>query len=395
MFVVFSLITGLAAVYYCTLIGAFAWGFQRVRNASVPPIDETELPFVSVIIAARNEEDNIETCLTSVLANDYPPDRFEIIVVDDFSEDETVAIVQYHLRKPIPTYQGVEDAQDYPVLSLIRMRDHAEAPTGQKLHAIHQGILEAKGEVILTTDADCVTKPTWIRAMAGCMTADVGFVAGPVRYQPGDSLFGHLQALEFLALVATGAGGMGLGKPNMCNSANVAYRRAVYEEYGILHPGGAPSPGGDEIMAQRVAANARWSVHFCASPDALVETVPLLSFQEFWNQRKRWAGTGPRYPHPFLVAAIMGVYAFYVLLFAGILCAFLEPTLWPLIGSILVLKILVEATLVYPACVLYNQRWLFRYFIPEQVLQIPYVVFIGISAIVNRTHWKGRPVFDV
>lgn len=229
--------------------------------------------------------------------------------------------------------------------------------------------------------------------MASSFTSDTAFVAGPVRYRPGTTLFGRFQALEFLALVATGAGGMGMNRPNMCNSANVAYRRSVYHDYAHLRTAKQSPPGVDEMWAQRLAAETSWRVRFCASPDALVETHPLLGWKAFWAQRRRWAGTGPRYPRPGLVATILGVYLFYVLLLAGFVVAWFVPPLRLLLVTVFVLKMLIEATLVFPACVHFGQRWLFRYFVPEQLLQIPYVVLIGAAAATGNTHWKGRKVF--
>ena len=228
--------------------------------------------------------------------------------------------------------------------------------------------------------------------MARCFTPpEVSFVAGPVRYRPGASLFGKLQALEFMALVATGAGGIGLGRPNMCNGANVGYRRAAYDRFAevdFLHP------AADEILAQRLAAEDPAQVRFCAEPDAIVETAPLLGWRAFWAQRRRWAASGPRYPRRRLVAAILGVYGFYVLLLAGLLALPFVPMLWPVVLGALGAKIGVEATLLYPACRHFGQVALFRYFLPEQILQIPYVVGVGLAAAFFKPDWKGRPIFQ-
>lgn len=397
MLTAFSIALVLAAVYYAALIGFFAVGFRRVRREGGPERATTmePLPFVSVVVAARDEEEGIEACLRSILANDYPPDAFEVIVVDDFSEDETPTLVHRLQRQHHRVLAGndEENKPDAASLRLIRMADYAESSAGHKRHALHRGIESARGGLILTTDADCDAGPRWIRTMTACFTDDTGFVAGPVRYRPGPTLFGHIQALEFLALVATGAGGIGMGKPNMCNSANVAYRREVYERFGLLHHEEAVSPADDEALAQRLAAETTWTVRFCAHPDALIETDPVLDARAFWAQRRRWAGAGPRYPRTGLVAVILGVYLFYVLLLSGLVAAVWMPALWPAVAGAVLLKIASETTLLYPACVHFGQRRLFRYFLPEQLVQIPYVVLVGAAAALGNTHWKGRKVF--
>lgn len=398
MILVYSIVLGLAAAYYAALISFFAAGFRRVRREITPDPSKKSLPgedvtpFVSIVIAARNEADSILSCLQSILANEYPASRLEVIVVDDFSEDETAAIVQQlqNKRRPVTAGYVEERETDEPPLRLVRMQDHASSASGHKRHALQQGIAMARGDLVLTTDADCTVGPRWIQSMIAYFNADTGFVAGPVRYRPGPTLFGRLQALEFLALVATGAGGIGMGRPNMCNSANVAYRRDVYERFSTLPNKG---PADDEVLAQRLAADTAWNVRFCAHIDALVETDPVLNLRAFWTQRRRWAGTGPRYPHNGLVAIILGVYLFYMLLFWGGIALPFIPALWPAVAVALVLKVGAETSLLLPACRHFGQRWLFRYFLPEQLVQIPYVVLIGLAAALGRTHWKGRQVF--
>ncbi|MDX1545541.1 MAG: glycosyltransferase [Rhodothermales bacterium] len=371
----FALLLLTAAGFYAALIAYFAVGFRRVRRASVPEIEAESLPTVSVVVAARNEARTIEACVRSILANAYPPGRLEVIVVDDGSTDGTADRVE-RLRTAVP-------------FRLVRLRG-PQAGRGKRA-ALDAGIAQARGEIILTTDADCTVGPGWVGAMAACFTPETGFVAGPVRYRPGPTLFGRFQALEFLALIATGAGGIGMGRPNMCNGANVAYRRALAARF--RDPQDGRSPASDEVLAQRLARETSWRVRFCAAPAALVETEPVLDVQAFWAQRRRWAGTGPRYPRRRLVAAILGVYAFYVLLLGGLAAAFAVPGLWGPVLAALGLKVGAEVALLWPACRHFGQPWLFRYYLPELPFQILYVVLVGVGAAVARPAWKGRPAF--
>ena len=205
----FSIALLLLGVYYAGLMGLFAWGFRRVLQASpVQPRAEAALPFVSVVVAARNEAASIEACLKAILANDYPADRFELIVVDDFSDDATAALVKQH--RTSSAVVGSAALPDVPArLRLIRMSDQADVPAGHKGHALACGIAAARGSLLLTTDADCRVRPGWIRAMVWCFGPDTAFVSGPVLYPTGTSLAGDLQALEFLGLIAVGAGAIG------------------------------------------------------------------------------------------------------------------------------------------------------------------------------------------
>ncbi|MDX1420562.1 MAG: glycosyltransferase, partial [Rubricoccaceae bacterium] len=230
---------------YAVTIGLFAVGFREVVRGSRSPSDEarspeTPLPAVSVLVPARDEAGVIERCLETILACDYPADRFEVIVVDDLSEDDTAAVVSRVMQRVnAPVLAGGEEAADPERLRLLRMPDNLERTRAHKKRAIEKGIAHARGSLILTTDADCSVPRGWIRAMAtrfpdlGAQAGPVtAFVSGPVRYRAGGDVFARLQALEFLGLVAVGAGAIGAGRPTICNGANVAYRKDVFESLG-------------------------------------------------------------------------------------------------------------------------------------------------------------------
>ena len=392
----FSIALALSGLYYGGLMSLFAWGFRRVRQTSRRQTSAEALPFVSVVVAARDEAASIEACLTSILNADYPKDRSEVIVVDDFSEDETAATVQRVQRRLRASAVGVGTREAEPEapkrLRLIRMSERIGAPTGHKGHALAQGIEAARGEILLTTDADCRVRPGWIREMTRAFGPNTAFVSGPVLYPPGRSRFGDVQALEFLGLVAVGAGAIGIGRPNLCNSANVAYRRAIYDALRPPSDAGPLRPNEDEVLLQTIAARTTWDVAFCASPEAVVEAEPAADVRAFFQQRRRWAASGARYPSPALVALIAGVYLFYVMLLAGLVAAPFVPALWPVVLGTLGLKAASEALVLVPACRHFGRARLLGYFLPEQFLQIPYVVFIGAAGALAPVHWKGRRV---
>ena len=390
----FSAALLLMGFYYAGLMGLFAWGFRRVlQTPDVRPDAGAALPSVSVVVAARNEAASIEACLAGILHNDYPTDRFELIVVDDFSEDATAALVQ-KMQTPFRTSSvavGNPAVDEEPErLRLIRMSDQADVPAGHKGHALACGVAAARGEILLTTDADCRVRTGWIRAMVRCFGPDTAFVSGPVLYPMGHSLAGDLQALEFLGLVAVGAGAIGAGRPNLCNSANVAYRRDVHRALRLNEDVRPLRPNEDEVLLQAIAQETDWDVAFCTSPEAAVEADPVLDVQGFLAQRQRWAGAGARYPNPALVASIVGVWLFYALLLAGFVAAWWASTLWPAVLGAFGLKVVSEALLLVPACQHFRREKLLRYFLPEQLLQIPYVVFIGALGALVSVHWKGR-----
>lgn len=409
---VFSTLLLFSASFYAALVGACAWGFRRVRRASPPAAPQAsssalpplpDAPFVSVVIAARNEEASVETCLRALLASDYPAGRFEVIVVDDFSTDQTAALVRRTQQARQPVLAGalpddpVDAVEADEVLRLFRMRDVASGAAGHKKAALMHGIAQARGDLIVTTDADCTAGPGWLPAMVDCFTPGTAFVSGPVRYRPGQTAFGQIQALEFLSLVTFGAGSIGWGRPSICNSANVAYRRDVYDRLTADAASNARHNDGlgaadDELLMQRVARETDAQVRFCADPAAVVETDPAPSLAAFVRQRRRWASMNTSYPDAGLIAALSGLYAFFVLLLVGLVAVWFAPALGAPLLFALGLKIGADAVLMVPASQHFELSSLLPYLLLAQPLHIVYVVYIGAAGLLGDIHWKGRQI---
>ena len=182
----------LSTVLYTLVALCFFFGLFRLNNQ--PCADET--PFISIVIAARNEADYIGLCLDSLKQQTYPSDRFEILVVDDDSTDNTSQIV------------ASTRLDNLHLLSV----DNSFPEMVAKKRPMSVGIHRARGEWILTTDADCTVPPTWIASMASYMAADIGVVIG-FSQLTSRSFFYRLQAYDFLTLMAATAGAAGTGIP--------------------------------------------------------------------------------------------------------------------------------------------------------------------------------------
>jgi cellulose synthase/poly-beta-1,6-N-acetylglucosamine synthase-like glycosyltransferase len=392
---------------YAAAIGAFAVGFRRVLGQGAGGRGqgaEGAFPFVSVIVPARDEAATIERCLRAVLACDYPADRFEVIVVDDLSEDETPAVVERVMAGAnAPVAAGGAGAEDEASerVRLLAMPENLERTRAHKKRAIEKGVAHARGPLVLTTDADCAVPPGWIRAMASAFpdaSADpeagpvTAFVSGPVLYEPGRTAFARMQALEFLGLVAAGAGAIGAGRPTICNGANVAYRKDVFEALGGFSGLDHLTSGDDELLMQRIHDRTPHRVRFCPAPQAAVVTAPAPTLPAFFHQRKRWASKGAHYPNRRLVALLLAIYLFYVGLLAGTLALPFALSLAPWLGAAFALKVLPEAALLWPACRHFERRRLFSLFLPEQVLHVPYIVVLATAGALGGYEWKGRRV---
>lgn len=385
-------------VHYLIRLGAFASGFaQTAREADTCAPDPAFLPFVTVIVAARDEEATIGRCMDAILASDYPEDRFEVIVADDDSDDATPDVVERRIstlarRHPVLAGVGGDEPIESP-LRLVRVPHDPDRLRAHKKRAIEWAVAEARGEIVLTTDADCVVPPNWLGAMAGAFEdEDLAFVSGPVRYDPRGGLFVKLQALDFLGLMACGAGGIGIGRPNLANGASVGWRRDVFESLGGFSGIDDVTSGDDELLMQKIAYEGLGplAVRFVNRPEATVVTEPVRSRREFMHQRLRWASKGMRYQRG-LQMMLLGLGLFFVGLTVGAVALPFMPGLAPWLLAAFGLKVAGDLAILLPATRRYHQRELLAVYPVFAVAHVLHSLFVGVVGPLSRGfEWKGR-----
>lgn len=362
------------AVLYAAQLAVFARGLRRVLAQPLPPLPDPP-PTASVIVPARNEAARIDACLAALTASTYP--AFEAIVVDDFSDDATAERV------------AAWAARDERV-RVLRLADTGlAASAGHKGAALAAGIRASSGRYVLTTDADCTPHPGWVEAMVRMFdTPDVGLVAGWASMRPGQTFLGRMQALEFAGLAGVGAGALGAHDPNMCNSASLAYPRAVFEAFSPANEADR-SPWDDERMLHAIAASPSFEARFCPSPEALVVTDPEPSLATYFRQRQRWAALGAQYDTPGAAYTARLTWAFNAALLV------LSPLLFTPRGGMawaaaLALKVGSEALVLVPTVRHLGLTRLLVQFVPQQFVQIPLTVALGVATLWGQPIWKGR-----
>jgi cellulose synthase/poly-beta-1,6-N-acetylglucosamine synthase-like glycosyltransferase len=372
------------ALFYAALFVLWAGGLRRVLARVLPPLPP-EAPFVSIIVPARDEAGVIEGCLEALLASDYPASSYEVIVVDDFSHDDTAARVEVMQR-----LVGADR------LRLIRLSDRLDHEhEGHKGVALAWGVHDAIGRLILTTDADCRVSPGWISGMARTFDdTRVGFVAGAVRIAPGRSAWGALQALELAGLVGIGAGALERGRPNLCNSAAIGYPRRVFEALRVVQRSpempDRVTPWDDELLLMKIADHPTLTARFCPDPGAVVTTDAEPTLRTFWAQRRRWAATGARYPGVLRGLSVRLIWVFYAGLLSGAIALAFVPALWPFVVAAFGLKLAGEGLMLVPILRHLGQMRLLAWWLPGQLLQLPYVVAVGLGGVLGQPSWKGR-----
>lgn len=365
-------ILALCMIVYAGFIFRNAWYFSKIQSAS--PILMEETPMVSVIIPARNEAETLATCLHSVARQVYPSDRYEIILVDDHSTDATKGIASIIATK-------------YPNIHVLKSEG-----AGKKA-AIATGIRAAKGEIILQTDADCQIPYTWLPHMVAQFGADTALVSGPVELVWGEKWIERLQAVETMGLVAIGAGAMHADQPNMCNGANLGYRKAVFEEVNGFEGIDAVASGDDELLLQKIHSLGKYKMKFARCQEAIVQTMPQPDWKRLKAQRLRWVSKVRAYPdkrvNRIQLIAYLAFWSFPLLA----IFTFWNWEFALLAVELMVLKILTDFLLMYQAAKFFHNLPTLKYVLPLQLVYIPYVIWVGLAGNLVRTYkWKGRIV---
>lgn len=347
-------------------------------------ISQEPLLYISVIIPVRNEADNIINLLKDLEKQSYAKDQFEVIVADDDSTDNTLALL-------------IEFQKITSIRLIINSLPRKENNVSPKKRAINSSIQQAHGDLIVTTDGDCRVGEKWLEAIANFQAEKKAYlISSPVTFINDangfmKSLWQQIQTIEFSSLIGSGACAMLSRKPNMCNGANLAYLKSVFHEVGGFAGNESLASGDDEFLMHKIAARFPDKVHFLKSQAVIVETQAHESLNSFYYQRKRWASKWKHYNNPVTTALAVFIFlANFSLIMAGILYIFHEISS---ISLLIIFSLKFSAELLFLMLVLsFLRKKSLIWLIPFVQLIYPwYVTFFGLSAQgKNEYIWKGR-----
>lgn len=367
----FTLILAILTGGYIVVLIWMSLGLYRIERSEV----DTQ-PFVSVVVAARNEQHNIAGLLQALTAQDYADSQFEIIIVDDESDDDTA--------------ERVRSFPDFRVRLLQTTERHRVV--SPKKHAIQTGIRAAKGDIILLTDADCLPPPTWITGIVRLFSPHVGMVIGfsPAELPKLQRISDYLLAMDSLALAAVAAGTSGWGYPATCNGRNLAYRRQVYDQVGGFSRIGHFVSGDDDLMLKLVQ-QTEWKIRYAFKPELAVPTQMVKSVTQFAHQRLRHASKGFHYEVK-KVAALIFVYLYNLCVFLSIPFALFAGLSWLVPVFALLLKAAFEWLPLFRFAQRMQRLHVLRIFPLAEMLHVPYVVLFGVLGLFVKFKWKESQI---
>lgn len=369
----------LIVLFYSGTLLALMRGLQRVRQSAA----NSEEPFVSVIIAARNEEHNIAQLLDALGNQTYP--RFEILVANDGSSDRTSEIANSYIRK-------------IPSLSVIDIGITEPPPVSRKKNALKTAIEASGGEILVFTDADCRPGRRWIEGLIREFSNDTGIVAGFSPYSlsiegSGRSATRLLRSFiqyEEVKGALWSAGAIGLKMPWLCTGRNLAYRRRVWDEVGGFRKIERSISGDDDLFLQLVARETQWGIRYCVDPETFVPTMFPQGFAEFVNQRKRHFSAGKYFTLP-MKAFFFCFHLSNLILVAGLFAGFLWPLTFAGVSWFFLAKLVFDLAFALHGSRLFGARNTILRFLPMEFLYVAYTTLIGPLGFITSFRWKPEP----
>ncbi|MEN8121046.1 MAG: glycosyltransferase [Bacteroidota bacterium] len=355
---------------YLTLLTALIIGWDRIKKFEKG--SQNPFPvFISVIIAVRNEEDNILNTLTSISNQSLDSYFYEVIIIDDSSSDKTGDIINefcyqhYNFRQfSFEKHKGKKKALDF-------------------------GIKQAKGDLIVTTDADCEHQIEWLQTIKNYyLRSHAKMIIAPVLVKSAN-WFEHMQALDFLSLIASGAAATGIQKPIMNNGANLAFTKEAYLK--LNDPLNQNISSGDDIfLLLKLKKEFKNKIHFLKSKKAIVYTNPKKSLAGFISQRKRWTSKSKYYRDFDIIYTAITVLLVNLFLLTALMLAILSINFLWVFLIVFILKSILDIIFLFKTSRFFEQKFLLRYFIPLQLANLFSVPFLAFSGLFTKTKWKGK-----
>lgn len=365
---------------YALLMIIYRIGWSR-QTAFYVAGDFLPQTHISVIIPARNEEANIEACLRSILAQQYPAALLEVIVVNDHSEDRTAELASGFGNGVI-------------VVDLEKVLSGSKAFNSYKKMALTAGIARSRGELVVTTDADCIAaSPHWLLNIAALYEQkSAAMIIGPVAFTAKAQLVDIFQSLDFTSMQGITAAAHRLGLGSMANGANLAFSRAAFDAVAGYAGIDSLASGDDFLLLHKMQQRFPEAIHYLKAQEAIICTSPQPTWAAFLQQRIRWASKSGKYTDHRLTAILLLVYLFNIVVAAAGIVSVWLPALRGCFAGMLLVKIVCELAFLLPVSRFFrNVRglWLFPLLQPLHIL---YIILAGFFGMIGNYSWKGRNV---
>ncbi len=386
-------------------------GLQNLPLTNKLIEDDSLLPEISVLVTARNEENNIRETIISLSKQNYPLDKFKIIAVDDRSTDSTGDILNSLL----------EEVKNLEIIYLTK--DDFIEPDGKKVKrklskkdALKIGISSLTTEFVVTTDADCVYNENWLRSYGSSIVTTnknsnksnddndknqkLGIVAAVTIFHKEkysnfiEKFWQEMQYIDFFSQSLLGAGAIGHNRGFTANGSNLMLKRSLYDDDNNSSNNDVLKgryASGDDFFLIQSAEKENLKLQFLTNEESVVKSLPVNTIKELFNQRARWASkAGASNRQTFLFT--LNTFIFYT----GVLIYLFLTIFLPLYFSkyifilLLALKIFPETMFLSYGFGKFNVRLKPFYYIFLQLFHIPFNLAAGLKGVIFGFTWKGE-----
>lgn len=325
--------------------------------------------FISVIIPCRNEESFLPRLLDCLSSQDYEQSSFEVIVVNDNSDDDTVSV-----------------ALSYKKIDNLKVISNSER--GKK-RAIREGVAMASGELIVTCDADCLVPVGWLKSIASFYEENrPDMIVAPVKL--GDSKFAPwFQKLEFLSLQGITAGMAMVGKPIMCNGANLAFTKECYLRFSTNMRDQLVS-GDDMFLLHSVKRDRKATILWLESKESVATTDGSKSFSSFISQRARWISKSGSYNDMLTLFTALSTLWASILQLSLFFMMIVDPIYAKAFLAAFIIKSIPDYCLLSNTARRYGEGNLMRWFIPCQLVYPIYVLVVIVKSVLFSNRFGDR-----
>lgn len=375
-------------ISYVLLIASLVVGFRRV--AEFKPKRISYKTKFSIIIPFRNEAENLPVLLKSIAELNYNSDFFEVIFVDDASEDNSVQIITDFFNSNgvnIETHSAYKPSRCF--FTILKNNIISNSP---KKDAITTAIPQTKYGWIITTDADCKLPKNWLKTLDEFIQSkNPKMVVAPVNYEVDNSFLEGFQLLDFMSMQGATIGGFGINNPFMSNGANLAYRKEVFLQLDGFDGNNHIASGDDVFLFEKFLIYDKKSVCFLKSKEAIVNTFPVKSWGNLVEQRVRWASKASKFNSVWAKLVGLLVFMMNVNLVIAILLAIFQIIHFKVFLALFAIKSIVDLFLFLPTLKFYNQLKNFiKVYLLSSLLYPFFSVFVVFYSWFFKFRWKGR-----
>lgn len=351
---------------YVVAISALIFGFTKINAFEYTGL--TPKTGFSIIIPFRNEAENLPLLLDSISKLHYPTALFEVILVDDDSED------------------GFNVPNSACNIRTIKNKRISNSP---KKDAITTAMQVVNNDWIITTDADCIVNPNWLLTLDNYIQLHhPAMIASAVTYDGKASFLHYFQQLDLTSLQGATIGSFGLRKGFMCNGANFAYTQSFFHELNGFDGNDKIASGDDVFLLQKAMAKSPEKVHYLKSKNTIVTTKPVEDWKSLFYQRVRWASKTGSYQSNFGIALGLVVFGGNISLLFVVCCLLFGKGNNYLLFFSLLAKLAIDFILIHKTNLFLKTKT--HSFLISSLLYPFFSVSVALYSLFGQYEWKGR-----